>query len=88
MPETTPVELRRLALMDCFAKASWIALGTALACLSFDAYTIFGISHHVSASGATLVQITIRVVQGALALLAFWLIRFAMLQPPHLRKQA
>ena len=38
----------QLTLADCFAKASWLALGMALVSLSIDVYVMLGLPHHLS----------------------------------------
>ena len=79
--------------MDCFAKETWIALGVAVVCLSVDAYAMFGLPHHPTAEGAvhhglTVFSVGLWTVQIVLALLALWLVRFALSRPPPFLPQA
>ena len=87
-PNQTATESRRLALMDCFAKATWVALGFALVCLSIDGYAMFALPHHPTSPGGThgvtVFAASLWTLEIILALLAVWLIRFAFSQPPRL----
>ena len=78
----------RLTLADCFAKASWIALGFAFICLSIDAWAIFGLPHHPispgGTHGVTLFAVVLWTVEILLAIVALLLVRFAFAQPPQL----
>ena len=89
--EQTRLETRRLALIDCFAKATWIALAFAVGCLCVDGYAMFGLPHHPShptmAHGVTVFAFSLWTLEILLALLALWLVKFAFSQPPRLLRQ-
>ena len=87
-PKQTATESRCLALVDCFAKATWVALVFALVCLSIDGYAIFALPHHSTSPGGThgmtVFAVSLWTLEIVLALLAVWLIRFAFSQPARL----
>ncbi len=89
----TPSEARRLALIDCFAKGTWIALGLALLCLSIDGYAMFELPHHQTTSfgdgthGVTVFAVSLWTLEVVLALLSVWLVRFAFSRPPRFLQQ-
>jgi hypothetical protein len=91
MQEQTLVETCRLELVDCFAKATWIALGFAFVCLSIDAFAIFGYSHHATSlgrtRGGTVFTVALWALEILLALLALWLVRFAFSRPPRFLRE-
>ncbi len=86
MQEDKPSEIRRLALVDCFAKATWIALAFASLCLTVDIYAMFWFPHHpvaeVGSHGPTVFAVSLWTLEIVLALLALWLVRFAFSRPP------
>lgn len=88
LPKQPATDSRRLALIDCFAKATWVALGFALVCLSIDGYAMFALPHHPISPGGThgmtAFAVSLWTLEIVLALLAVWLIRFAFSQPPRL----
>ena len=90
-PKQTAIESRRLALIDCFGKAAWVALGFALVCLSVDGYAMFALPHHrasaVVTDGITAFAVSLWTIEIILALLAVWLIRFAFSQPPRFLRE-
>ena len=92
MDTQRPSEKQKVALMDCFAKETWIALGVAVVCLSVDAYPVFRLPHHPTAKGAdhglTVFSVGLWTVQIVLAVLALWLVRFALSRPPRFLPQA
>ncbi len=81
----------RLALLDCFGKATWVALGFASLCLSVDAYAMFRLPHHPTVPGGThgptFFAVSLWTLEIVLALLALWLVRFAFSQPPRFLRQ-
>ena len=84
--ERTLVEQRRVALSDCFAMSTWIALGFALLCLAVDGFAMFVMPHHPTSGephGATVFAVTLWTLEIVLALLALWLVRYALSQPPR-----
>ncbi len=85
------IENRHLALINCFAKATWIALGLALVCLSVDAYAIFDLPHHLVSAGGmhgvTPFSVWLWILEIALAVVALMLVWFAFSQPPRLDRQ-
>ncbi len=82
-----PADIRHLALVDCFTKATWVALSFALVCLGIDAYAMFGFPHHPTSPGnthgVTLFAVALWTLEIVLALLALWLVRFAFSRPPR-----
>jgi hypothetical protein len=88
MKEQSTSDTRQLALIDCFARATWVALIVALLCLAVDAYSIFWMPHHSAADrgpyhAATLFSVTLWILQIVVGILALWLFRFAFLRPPR-----
>ena len=86
MKKQTAGEIRRLALVDCFAKATWTALGFAAVCLIVDSYAIFGLPHHRASDGtqgATVFAVTLWVLEIVLAILALGLVVFAFSRAPR-----
>ncbi len=87
----TPLGKNQLRLLDCFAKTTWIALGFALVCLSINGYAMVEVAHHPSSNigkhGMTAFAIALWAVEVTLALLAFWLVRFAFSQPPRFLRE-
>jgi hypothetical protein len=88
MKEDSTSDARQLALIDCFAKATWVALVASLLCLASDAYSIFWMPHRSASDrgpyhAATLFSVTLWTLQIAVAILALWLLRFAFLRPPR-----
>lgn len=90
-PKQTVIESRRLALIDCFGKATWMALGFALVCLGIDGYAMLELPHHPTSPGGThgitVFAVSLWTIEIILALLAVWLIRFAFSQPPRFLRE-
>lgn len=90
MSEVSESNTRQLALIDCFAKGTWIALGFALVALAVDAYAIFYMPHRpfvargeMQHSGA-LFPVALWTLEITLAILALWLIGFSFSRAPKL----
>lgn len=88
MSERSELDTRQLALIDCFAKGTWIALSLALVALAVDAYAIFYMPHRpfvahgeTQHSGA-LFPVALWTLEITLAVLALWLVRFAFSRAP------
>jgi hypothetical protein len=89
MKEQSTSDERQLALIDRFAKTTWVALVVASLCLAIDAYSMFWMPHHSAAGrgpyhAATLFSVTLWTLQIVVGILALWLFRFAFLRPPRL----
>ena len=79
-----------LALVDCFSKATWVALSAAVVFLSIDAYAMFYVGHHRAViandvhQGPPFFSVLLWSVEIAIAILSFWLLYFAFTRPPEL----
>ena len=91
MKEPAHPDVRRLALIDCFAKATWIALSSALVCLSIDGYAIFEVPHPLAfphgMHGVSAFAIVLWTLEITIAVLALWLVGFAFSRPPRFLRQ-
>ncbi len=86
MRKITASDLRQLAQINCFKKATWIAFSAAILFLMIDAYAMFWMPHHsavdgVSHSAATLFSVTLWALEIAIAILGLVLLGFAFLEP-------
>ena len=85
MKQQRPTDAASLSLIDCFARATWVALILALTCLIVDAYAMFWLPHHPispgGTHGATFFAVSLWTLEIVLALLAFALVGFAFSRP-------